>query len=368
MIKILHTSDIHIGAKLSYLKDKSNVQRDQIRQTFEKVVDVAIEKKVDLVAISGDLFDNPFPSKISINFVKSQLEKLAKALIKVAIIAGNHDRLEPGSVFLSDEFCGDSSNIHIFTPENGSIWIVEDLDLTVYGVSAVLQKSRKSPLSEIKINEKAKTKNSVALIHGSVNMAGREADNYPIDVKLLESLPVEYVALGDWHSRLEVVKDKVWYSGSPELIDSDQKGSGNVLLIEIDSGTRVIPLRVGKREVIVQEVDLGKYENLSSLQKDILLDAHENLIKLVSIKGKKSLSFDLDKEELEDTMRGKFFYLKIADESHLELTQEELDKYPQELLIGRYIKLLRENEVEDKEIIDEAIQYGVKKLSGTQKN
>ncbi len=365
MIKLLHTGDVHLGAKLSYLGSKSDEQRAQTRQTFEKVVDTAIEQKVDLFAITGDLFDNPFPSKTNTSFVRSQLEKLSKNDIKVALISGNHDRLEMGSVFLSDDMKFEDKNIHFFTSENSEPWVIEELDLTVYGAPVFLQKSRKSPVAQIKINEKSKTKYNVALIHGSVNIAGREAENYPIEVKQLDSLPLQYIGLGDWHSKLEVVKGKAWYCGSPELIGSDQKGSGCVLIVEIsETGTKITPLKVGKREVIVQEIDFAKYKDQVSLQKDILADAGENIVKLLVLKGKKTLSFDLDIEEMTEALRSKFFYLKIKDNTHLELSKEELDKYPDELLIGRYIKLLKENKSEDADIIDEAIQYGVRKLSG----
>ena len=365
-LKILHTSDIHLGAKLSYLGTKAGVHRNQIRETFEKVVDLAVEKKVDLFLVAGDLFNDPFPSKTNVEFVRDQFQKLSKNGVKVAVIAGNHDLLEPGSVFLSDEMKFSEGNIHVFT--DNSPWVIEDLDTTVYGVSITTQKSRKSPFSQIPVTKEDKSKIKIALVHGSVEIGGKEADNHPIDPKALQTSIFNYIALGDWHGKLEVSKNKSWYSGSPELIDSDQKEAGNVLIVDVAAETKVIPTNVGKRRVVKQEVDLGKYSDIVTLQKDLASDGGEDVVKIVELKGKKALSFDLDIEELEESLRSKFFYIKVKDESHLEISRQDLDKYPQELITGRYIKLLREKEGVEDEIIDEAIQYGIKMLESSERN
>ena len=364
-LKILHTSDVHLGAKLSYLGAKAGVHRNQIRETFEKVVNLAVEKKVDLFLLAGDLFNDPFPSKTNVEFAKDQFQKLSKNNIKVAVIAGNHDLLEPGSVFLSDQMKFNDPNIHIFT-EN-SPWVIEDLDTTVYGVSIATQKSRKSPLSQLSTESSDKSKIKVALGHGSVEIGGKEADNHPIDPKVIQGSNFGYVALGDWHGKLEVVKNKSWYSGSPELIDSDQKEAGNVLVVEVGTETKVTPVAVGKRRVVSQEVDLGKYSDFTTLQKDLVEGSGEDIVKIVELKGKRKMDFSLNIEEIEESLRSKFFYVKIKDGSHLEISKEDLGRYPQELITGRYIKLLRDRQGEEQEIIDEAIQYGVKLLESFEK-
>ncbi|HEC65760.1 MAG TPA: DNA repair exonuclease [bacterium] len=383
-IKILHTSDVHIGAKLSYLGTKSKEQRNQIRKTFENIIQTAIEQKVDLVAISGDLFDNPFPSKVNVNLVRTQFEKLSSANIKVAVIPGNHDYLAPGSVFVSDQMKFDDSNIHIFNDEKKTEWNIEELGLTVFGVPTVLQKSKKSPLSRVKgsatqampggsstskgdsgSSPELNRRLQVALIHGSVDIMRKEEANYPISQEEIDASTFNYIALGDWHSKLEIGKGgKAWYCGSPELIGSDQKGSGNVLIVEIgDSETKVTPIKVGQREVVQEEIDLGKFKDLAELQKALGQNAGANMVKLVTLTGKKSLSFQVDLEELGEALRQKFFYLKIKDKTALELTKEELEKYPEELLVGRYIKLLRENKELEADIVEEAMQLGVRLLS-----
>ena len=58
MLKILHTADIHLGAKFSGLGNKGASQREQLRATFKNVIATAINERVNIVLIAGDLFDD----------------------------------------------------------------------------------------------------------------------------------------------------------------------------------------------------------------------------------------------------------------------------------------------------------------------
>lgn len=55
-------------------------------KSFEEVLKISVEKKADLIAMTGDIFS--FPSEAAIEWVH---EKLKKAGIPYAYIAGNHD-------------------------------------------------------------------------------------------------------------------------------------------------------------------------------------------------------------------------------------------------------------------------------------
>ncbi len=57
MIRLLHTADVHLGAKFLSLGDKGAAQREQIRASFKKLISLAIAEDVDVVLIAGDLFD-----------------------------------------------------------------------------------------------------------------------------------------------------------------------------------------------------------------------------------------------------------------------------------------------------------------------
>src|SRR5579872_5560797 len=99
MIKILHTADIHLGARLSKLEGKSEEQRVQIQKTFEHIVNLATEQKVDILLIAGDLFDSNNPEKSLLDFAMSNFAKLNDRHIYTLIALGTHDFLDEGSIF-----------------------------------------------------------------------------------------------------------------------------------------------------------------------------------------------------------------------------------------------------------------------------
>ena len=74
MIKILHCADFHIGAADSTLGSIAEKRRVEAVLSFEKVIDIAKEKEIKLIAIAGDLFDS---NSCDSSFVDTVLSKIA---------------------------------------------------------------------------------------------------------------------------------------------------------------------------------------------------------------------------------------------------------------------------------------------------
>src|SRR5215218_7377884 len=58
MLRILHTADVHLGARHADLGEQASAQRERQFGAFKASVDLAISKKVDVFLIAGDLFDS----------------------------------------------------------------------------------------------------------------------------------------------------------------------------------------------------------------------------------------------------------------------------------------------------------------------
>ena len=106
-MKILHTADWHIG-QLFYEYDRTN----EYQQFLDWLVKTLREEQVDVLLISGDVFDLSNPSATSIKMFYTFLNKAVKTnpALQIIITAGNHDsasRLESPKPLL------ESSNIHI---------------------------------------------------------------------------------------------------------------------------------------------------------------------------------------------------------------------------------------------------------------
>jgi exonuclease SbcD len=129
-VKVLHTSDWHIGKKLGRY-DRSKEERAVIAE----VVGIADAESVDLVLHAGDLFDRPLPSVEALDVAFEGLVALTGGGARpVVVIAGNHD--SPGFFEALAPFLR-SANVHLVgaikRPQDGGV-----LDLETRGGRAVV--------------------------------------------------------------------------------------------------------------------------------------------------------------------------------------------------------------------------------------
>jgi exonuclease SbcD len=86
-MKILHTSDWHIGKKLG-----RHDRMDEYAAVIDEVMAVAEAEEVDLVVHSGDLFDRAVPPLDALQLGLASLVALAAGGSRpVVVVAGNHD-------------------------------------------------------------------------------------------------------------------------------------------------------------------------------------------------------------------------------------------------------------------------------------
>lgn len=106
-MKILHTADWHIG-QLFHEYDRTY----EHQQFLDWLVETLQKEQIDVLLISGDVFDLSNPAAISVKMFYTFLNQAIKGnpALQIIIIAGNHDsasRLESPKPLL------ESSNIHI---------------------------------------------------------------------------------------------------------------------------------------------------------------------------------------------------------------------------------------------------------------
>ncbi|MGZ6825767.1 MAG: metallophosphoesterase family protein, partial [Mycobacteriales bacterium] len=104
---LLHTSDWHLGRSL---------HRADLRAAQEAFVDHLVEvvraERVDVVLVSGDVYDRAVPPLDAIALCESAFVRLRDAGAQVVVISGNHDsarRLGFGSALI------DSSGVFLRT-------------------------------------------------------------------------------------------------------------------------------------------------------------------------------------------------------------------------------------------------------------
>lgn len=244
-MKLLHVSDTHVGhAAYARLSPEGLNQREQdFFDAFQRAVDVAIERKVDVVLHSGDLFDTVRPTNRALSHVLAQLQRLAVARIPFVVISGNHEapRLrETGAVLRLLEFIPGVHAVY-----KGRYEPIRIKDLLIHAVPhATDNDALRAQLALVHRDESARY--HVATLHAGVLGVGDfRTGEFHEQVVAQNELPqgMDYVALGHYHRAVELA-ERVWYAGSTERCTFRECGeTKSVNLVDLARGTvEVLPL------------------------------------------------------------------------------------------------------------------------------
>ena len=85
-MKILHTSDWHIGKRL-----KERERLDEQAEVLDEIIEICQREEIELVLLAGDVFDTYTPSAEAEDLFFSKVKTLAGEKRAVLIISGNHD-------------------------------------------------------------------------------------------------------------------------------------------------------------------------------------------------------------------------------------------------------------------------------------
>ncbi|MBI2953885.1 MAG: DNA repair exonuclease [Chloroflexi bacterium] len=360
-IRLLHIADVHLDAPFRWLGDRGKEQRGQLKETFRGIIDLALEERVDVFLVAGDLFDSNSPSQGTIDLVQTQLRRLDTP---VFLLPGTHDCLDDSSVYRKLNIAG--SNIHIFDPSQTS-FEVNDLDLTVHGRANVTRTSWRSPLDGL--SKSAAARFNVALAHGSMAMPGTE-DDFPLTRGEIGASGMDYVALGHWHSCQEysAAATKAFYSGPPELLAEGQ--SGCALLVELGQDGATVERRyVGRRSYTSLDVALDGMRSVEEIRERIKRLGDENLVLSVTLSGLRSLDLVVDAAELARELSEYFFHVKVQDRSQALVSPEDITGFSEKLVIGQFVRRMmalidQAATPEDRRIRENALQIGVALLQG----
>ena len=93
-MRILHTSDWHLGKSLEQMNRQIN-RIDEQREFIEYLCKIAEEEQIDLVLVSGDVYDTYNPPTAAEELFYDAMDRLnARGQRAVVVIAGNHDNPE----------------------------------------------------------------------------------------------------------------------------------------------------------------------------------------------------------------------------------------------------------------------------------
>jgi DNA repair exonuclease SbcCD nuclease subunit len=133
-ITFLHAADIHLDSPLKGLERYENAPVERIRnatrRAFTRLIDLAIDRRVDFVLLAGDLYDGHWPDYNTGLFLVNQLNRLKERKIPVVMIAGNHDAHNRITRTLRLP-----ENVNLLSHERPQTIRFDDLDVAIHGQS-----------------------------------------------------------------------------------------------------------------------------------------------------------------------------------------------------------------------------------------
>lgn len=295
-MRLLHTSDWHLGRGLHGL-DLHDAQSQVVRQ----IADLVASRDVDVVLISGDVFDRAIPPVAAVRLWDDALRTLAEQ-VPVIVISGNHDsavRLGAGADLYREGIHLRTSAAEVGRPvvlhdAHGPVAIYpipfldpEIVRHTLADGDEPLARSHAAVLGAAMSRVRTDLAGcddgtrAVVMAHAFVTSgASAEVSDSERDIRVggVDSVHpsvfdgAHYVALGHLHGAQRVAGDRVRYSGSPLRYSfSEVHQHKQVLLVDLDDRGDVEVEPVALTQPRGMAVIGGTFDEVLTAQK---LDVH----------------------------------------------------------------------------------------------
>ena len=350
-MKILHTSDIHLGSPITAHLDgaRAATRRRELQDGFARLTRRATELGCSAIIIAGDLFDTEGASR---RLIEATLATVAAAeSIKFYYLPGNHE--------------GDAiARLGVKLPENLYIFGEEWTYFKLGGITLLGRSTVKADMfSEIKRPEGR----SIAVLHGELR-DGSGTDDY-IGAADAERSEIDYIALGHYHSyssrELSDGRCAV-YSGTPEGRGFDEAGERGFVVIDVkETAVSHSFIPSDGRRLWIVEVDISGEESQSELEaavgRAIAGVRGEDMLRVV-LTGEHSASSSRDLESVKRRFASGYFYFEVKDKSRLKL---DLSKFENDIsLRGEFVRRVLADDTLSSEEKDDIIECGLRALEG----
>jgi exonuclease SbcD len=239
----LHAADLHLGAQLKSLGSRVSTElaeriRNEVRQVFDDLVKLAIDRRVEFIVLAGDVYDHAENDPGAKQRVYRGFKKLEEAGIPVFVVHGNHDPLGKSMAAVADR----PTNVHVFDQGvvgTHTVTLRNGVDVTVAGIS--FGSASEEDNLALKFKDISGT-TVVGVLHtnvGGIGSAGGHGNYAPCSQQDLMNAPVNYWALGHIHDRQVHTTPKGYWAYPGNLQGRSTKatecGPKGVLIVGIDS-------------------------------------------------------------------------------------------------------------------------------------
>ena len=354
MVRILHAADFHLDSAFTGLSEqRARERRQESRELARRMVEYANDHDVQLLLLSGDLFD----SDSVYGQTAEELSAALSAFRGQAVIApGNHDCYTAASPYARTLW---PENVHLFTTPHMTRFAFPQYGCTVYGAAFTAPEvSEGAALKDVAVGDESI---AIGLLHGEVGV--KDSHYRPISLQEIAQSGLDYLALGHVHacSGLQTAgKTAYAYPGCPEGRGFDELGDKGFLLGEVDKGSaklRFIPFARRRYEILT--VDVTDQEPLEAIRQALPPDTQRDMYRLL-LTGETDGA--VDTAALRDELAHDFYELEVRDRTTVR--RDIWDGCGEDSLRGLFLQKLRQqyDAAEDetrRQTIRQAARFGL---------
>ncbi|WP_130864568.1 metallophosphoesterase family protein [Acidipropionibacterium timonense] len=266
MTRFLHTSDWQLGRTRDYLSPRGD-DDPQARYTSARIDAVrelgrlARQEGCAFVLVAGDVFET---QNVPASVVTRSLDAIASIALPTYLLPGNHDSLEPGTIWDRLTLPPNAIVVRDDTP----LHLPEGIELI--GAPLRARHVHTDPLAQVARGLHADGATRILLGHGQLaGLTGDTVSDALIDPEPLRQAiargALHYVALGDRHIAWpDDPHATIRYSGTQETTSFTEPGRGTVVIVDLTSdgvATRTVEVgtwlhtRVSRRMASDADID-----------------------------------------------------------------------------------------------------------------
>lgn len=356
-MKFVHIADMHFDSPFVNLSDKDilgDLRRLEQRKVFKKVIEYVKQNQIEYLFISGDLYEHKYVKLSTIEYINNLFKEIPNT--KIFISPGNHDPYLKNSYYNKFNW---NENVKIFHNE---IEKIEENDINIYGYGFDDFYCTDCGIEALQLEETNKM--NFLVIHGTLDGASIEEKQYnSMTRKMLQEKKFDYIALGHIHK--SEYTTPIVYPGSVVSLGFDELGEHGMIVGEIQKKGELkvefVPLDEEEfKEIEMDVTDLLSKEEL--IEKINQLEIQKNeYIKIILI-GKRN--FEINKYDLLKYMENERI-IKIKDQTKIayDLKKMANENTLKGLFAKEMLEKLNQSEtIEEKEIIEKAIEIGLEAL------
>lgn len=363
---------MHLGSKFRNLDNvKSSQRNSEIKNTFIETLNIGNEEGIDILLISGDLFDSIHIDDSTVDEIKCCMSKYK---FKVVISPGNHDPFTVDSLYNSKW----PDNVYIFKSNSVEYFYFEDIGTRIFGnaFTNTYLKGENINFEKGLVGENTDILD-IGIFHAEITSKEKENLYSPITLEKIRNSNLDYIALGHIHKRTPIQtigKTSYAYCGCLEGRGFDETEDKGFYIGYISKGFVDLRFRsVCKRKYIDCKVDVGSCLNSLEVCETINNKLKENYgeeffkhFYKITLVGELPEDYLLDIKDIEIKMDN-IFYIKFIDKTQpfIDLRSIELGTDLKSIFIKKmFLRIKNAVSSEEKLVEEQALKIGLKAFIG----